>query len=215
MHLHRPNRRHSLSLMAAACIAPSARAQGGPVEGTHYVRLQQPVPVSAPAGKIEVVEFFWYGCPACNAFEPTLDAWARKLPPEMSFRRIPVGFGAVHESHQKLFYAIEQMGALETLHRRVFATIHQQRKMLGSDGDQIDFAAANGLDKAKFSEALKSFGVATKARQAKQLSAAYKIDGVPAMGVQGRYYTSPALAGGPDRALAVTEFLVQLARKGA
>ncbi len=197
------------------CSALSpAWAQGGPVEGTHYLRLTQPAPVAAPSGKIEVVEFFWYGCPHCNALEPTLDDWVKKLPSDVAFRRVPVGFAAVHESHQRLFYALEAMGQLEAMHKRIFAAIHNGQQRLDKEADQIAFLKAQGVDTAKFADNLKSFSVQTKARQAKQLSEAYKIDGVPALGVHGRFLTSGSMTGDNARALAVVDFLVQRVRKG-
>jgi len=191
-----------------------ALAQGGPVEGTHYVRLSQPAPVAAPAGKIEVVEFFWYGCPHCNDLEPALEAWVKQLPADVAFRRVPVGFSAVHESHQRLFYGLEAMGKLELMHRRIFAAIHQQRQRLDREADQVAFLNANGVDGAQFVKLTKEFHVATKSQQAKKLSEAYKIDGVPAIGVHGRYYTAGSLAGDNVRALAVADFLIQRIRKG-
>jgi thiol:disulfide interchange protein DsbA len=194
--------------------AGQAQAQGVPVEGTHYVRLNTPAPVPGN-GKIDVIEFFWYGCPHCNAFEPMIDAWARKLPADVGFRRVHVAFTAIHETHSKIFYALEAIGQLEAMHRKVFAAIHQQRMRLDKEGDIADFMAKNGVDRAKFVDAYKSFGVATKVRQGKQLTDAYKIDGVPALGIHGRYYTSGSLAGSNDRVLAVTEFLIARARKGA
>ena len=202
---------------AATALTPwgeAAWAQGGPVEGTHYLRLAQVAPVSAPTGKIEVVEFFWYGCPHCNALEPTLEEWAKKLPPDVAFRRVPVGFAAVHESHQRLFYALEAMGQLDAMHKRIFAAIHNGHQRLDKEADQVAFLKAQGVDTAKFLDNLKSFSVQTKARQAKQLSEAYKIDGVPALGVHGRYLTSGSMTGDNARALAVVDFLVQRVRKG-
>lgn len=199
--------------LALGLPAGWAQAQGGPVEGTHYVRLNTPAPVPGN-GKIDVIEFFWYGCPACNAFEPMLDAWSKRLPSDVAFRRVHVAFTAMHETHSKVFYALEALGQVEPMHRKVFAAIHQQRMGLNTEADIAGFIEKSGIDRAKFLDAYKSFGVATKVRQAKQLSDAYKIDGVPALGVHGRYYTSASLAGGNDRALAVTEFLIQRARKG-
>jgi thiol:disulfide interchange protein DsbA len=199
--------------LGAAWIAP-ALAQGGPVEGTHYVRLSQPAPVSAPTGKIEVLEFFWYGCPHCNTLEPALEAWAKRLPPDVVFRQVPVAFSAIHEAHQRFYYGLEAIGALESMHRKIFAAIHVQRQRLEKEEDQLAFAAGNGVDRAKLAEAMKSFGVATKMRMAKQLSAAYKIDGVPAIGVHGRYYTAGSLTGSNERALAVADFLIGRVRKG-
>jgi thiol:disulfide interchange protein DsbA len=205
--------RREFTAAALAVAAGPALAQGAPVEGTNYVRLNSPVPVPE-GGKIDVVEFFWYGCPHCNALEPTLEGWARKLPADVAFRRVPVTFTALHETHAKIFYALEVLGQIDAMHRKVFAAIHQQRKRLDKEGDIADFMAENGIDRAQFVEAFRSFGVATKVRQAKQLSEGYKIDGVPAMGVAGRYYTSGSLAGDNVRALAVTDYLIQRARKG-
>jgi thiol:disulfide interchange protein DsbA len=212
-------REFSVSMAAGGLAllgAGGARAQGAPVEGTQYVKLAQPAPVSLPADKkVEVVEFFWYECPHCNAFEPLLEPWAARLPADVAFHRVPVGFTARHQVAQRAFYALEEMGQLDALHRRVFAAIHVQRQRLLSDKAYVDWAASQGVDGEKFAAAMKSFSVATKARRATQLSEAYKIDGVPALGVQGRFYTSGALAGTHERALQVTDYLIQLARKSA
>lgn len=196
-------------------VSPVAQAQSAPVEGTHYVRLAQPAPVAAPSGKIEVVEFFWYGCPHCNELEPTLEDWVKKLPADVAFRRVPVGFAAIHESHQRLFYGLEAMGKLESVHRRIFAAIHAQRQRLDTEATQVAFLNANGVDGAQWAKLSKEFHVATKSAQAKKLAEAYKIDGVPAIGVHGRFYTAGSLAGDNRRALAVADFLLDRVRKGA
>jgi thiol:disulfide interchange protein DsbA len=196
--------------------ASSAIAQPGPVEGQHYVRLGTPLPVTLPPGKaVEVVEFFWYGCPHCFAFEPTLDNWVKKLPADVVFRRVPAGFTATYQLHQKVYYALEEIGQLEANHAKLFNAIHVQNKRLNSESDVVAYLKTVGVDEAKFSAAMKSFGVNTKANRAKQLSEGYKIDGVPALGVQGRFYTSVSQAGGPDRAVAVGDFLIQRARQKA
>ncbi len=194
----------------------AAHAQGAPREGTHYVKLGSPAPVTLPAGKaVEVVEFFWYGCPHCYAFEPTLEAWVKKLPADVAFRQVPVGFMAPHQNHQRLFYALEEMGVLPTMHRKVFNAIHQQGKRLNSDAEIAQLAKDSGVDCDRLVQAMKGFSVSTKATRAKQLADAYKIDGVPALGVQGRFYTAASLAGGHDRAVVVADYLIQLARQKA
>ena len=195
-------------------VSGLAQAQAqAPKEGTQYVKLSTPAPVSLPAGKkIEVVEFFWYGCPHCYAFEPVLESWVKRLPADVAFRQVPVGFMAPHQLHQKLFYALEEMGQLEAMHRKVFNAIHQQNRRLGSESDIAAFATANGVDGNKLVEAMKSFGVTTKATRAKQLADAYKIDGVPALGINGRFYTSGALAGDHQKATQVADFLIQRSR---
>jgi len=201
---------------AALGLAPLARAQqqrAAFVEGTHYVRLSQPL--AAPAdGKVEVIEFFWYGCPHCNSFEPMLDAWAKKLPADVAFRRVPVAFREEpFAAHQRIYYALEALGLLEQMHRKVFFAIHNERQRLDKPQDIAAFMAKNGVDSARFLDAYNSFGVQTKQRQARQLGDAYKIDGVPALGINGRWFTSGTLAGSLDRSLAVADHLIGLARK--
>ena len=188
-------------------------AQGGPVEGTHYVRLGTPAPVSAPAGKIEVIEFFWYNCPHCNAFEPTLDAWQKKLPADVAFRRVPVAFRDMYIPQQQLFYALEALGKVEAMHRRVFYAIHNDRQRLEKPEEIAAFMEKSGIDKAKFMEVFNSFAVQTKAKQATRLADAYKIDGVPALGINGRFFTSGTLAGSMDKALQVADYLIPTQRK--
>lgn len=214
------NRRDFSSLLAGTGLglaaAGEASAQGAPEEGKHYVRLQTPAPVtlSGPTKKIEVVEFFWYGCPHCFSFEPTIEAWAKRLPADVQFRQLPFAFIGPVE-HQKLFYALEEIGQREALQRRIFNAIHVENRRINSEADILAFVTANGVDAAKFTEAWKSFGVNNKLSRGKQLSNAYKIDGVPAIGVQGRFYTAPSLAGGSERAVAVADFLIQRARQSA
>ncbi|KNZ34217.1 MAG: DSBA oxidoreductase [Methylibium sp. NZG] len=202
-------------LAATAATQPLlSHAQGTPVEGKQYVRLGQPL-AAAGGGKIEVVEFFWYGCPHCNDFEPMLDAWAKKLPADVVFRRVPVAFrDEPFGTHQRIYYALEAMNQVDALHRKVFYAIHNDRQRLDKPADISAFMAKNGVDGAKFLDVFNSFGVQTKARQAKQLAEAYKIDGVPALGIQGRFYTSGTLAGSTAQALQVTDYLVQQIRKG-
>lgn len=188
-------------------------AQGGPVEGQDYKKLDKPLPV-AP-GKVEVVEFFGYWCPHCNAFEPTLDAWQRKLPADqVAFRRIAISFRPNQEPLQRLYYGLEALGLVDTLHRKVFTAVHVEHRPFNNDADVLEWAKAQGADGAKIVDAMKSFGVATKVRLARQLAEGYGIDGVPTLGVQGRWRTAPSIAGTEARALAVTDALIAMARKG-
>jgi protein dithiol oxidoreductase (disulfide-forming) len=117
--------------------------------------------------------------------------------------------------HQKMYFAVESMGLVDSLHRKIFNAMNVERQKLDTPEAIGDFIAKNGVDKAAFLDAMNSFGVAAKAKQAAALSAGYKIDGTPAMGINGSWFTSGSLAGGNDRALAVTDFLVARARKGA
>ena len=199
------------SVLALSGLALPVWAQGGPVEGKDYLRVAQPVPMTGD--KIEVVEFFGYWCPHCNAFEPALEAWVKKLPATVNFRRMPVAFNAAQEPAQRLYFAIEALGLVDTLHRKVFAAMHVERKRLDKDAEIADFAKANGVDPAKLLDAMKSFSVATKMRQSRQLSEGYRIEGVPTLGIHGRFMTSPSIAGTQERALAVADVLIAQARK--
>lgn len=214
------NRRPVAAALLASGLLPllpmAARAQATPQEGTHYVRLPQKAPTSAGPGKVEVVEFFWYGCPHCNAFEPQLDAWSKRLPADVVFKRVPVAFREKpFVAHQRLFYALEAMGLVGELHRKIFYAIHSEQQKLDQPDTIAEFVAKNGVDKAKFLDAYNAFGVQAKAKQAQQLSEQYKIDGVPTLGIQGMFYTSPSLAGNADMALKTADLLIGMARKGA
>ena len=203
------------SLGLLPLMTPTHAQTLGPKAGTDYAVLDKRVPVDAPAGKVEVIEFFWYNCPHCNAFEPTLESWIKKLPPHVAFKRVPVAFQASFQPQQKLYYALEAMGKVDEYQLKVFNAIHQQRQNLSGEQQIIDWVAANGLDKARFTEQYKSFSVASKIQRAKQLQDAYQVAGVPSIGIAGRWYVDGDLAKSMERALQVTDFLIGEARKSA
>ena len=202
-------------IVAAASLglSPLAWAQKMPEDGDDYKSLDKRAPTDAPSGKIEVVEFFWYSCPHCYAFEPKLVAWGKKLPADVVLRRVPVAFRDDFVPQQRLFYTLEAMGKLDELHQKVFDSIHKQQQPTNREELILKFAQDNGLDRAKFQELYNSFSISTKARKATQLQNAYAVEGVPALGVAGRYYVDGDLAKGMDRALMVVEYLVGEARK--
>ena len=205
----------SLAAASLGVLATPARAQGKPPqEGSDYMVLDKRAPVEAPAGKVEVVEFFWYSCPHCNRFEPTLEEWIKKAPKDVVVRRVPVSFRPDFEPQQRLYYVLESMNKVEELHKKVFHAIHVEKQMLNTPELVAAWAEKQGLNKTKFVEMYNSFSVATKARKATQLQDAYKVDGVPALGIAGRFYTSATLAQTMDRALLVTDHLIVQARKG-
>jgi protein dithiol oxidoreductase (disulfide-forming) len=205
----------ALGLGMGVSLPQLAHAQGEPVEGTHYVKLQQSVPTSVPAGKVEVVEFFWYGCPHCFHFEPFLAAWAAKVPADVVFRRVPVAFREnPFGIHQRLYYAVETMGLIPVLHAKIFHAIHEENLKLDKPELIAEFVAKNGVDKTKFMAVFDSFGVQTKCRQARSLAEAYKIDGVPTVGIAGQFYTSVSLNGTPEKTLATADALINKVRKG-
>jgi thiol:disulfide interchange protein DsbA len=207
----------SLALGAAAgatWVQTPAMAQAKPpVAGTDYLVLEKPAPVEAPAGKIEVIEFFWYSCPHCNVFEPALATWIKKAPKDMAVRRVPVAFRDDFVPQQRLYYALEAMGLVDKLHGRVFTAIHAEKLSLNSAESIAAWVAKQGVDKAKFMEQFNSFAVANKATKGTQLQNAYKVEGVPAIGVAGRFYTDGTFAKSMDRALVIAEFLAAEIRK--
>lgn len=205
----------ALSVLPLAAVGPAHAQAAKPQAGREYVQLDKRAPVDAPQGQIEVVEFFWYNCPHCNAFEPTFQAWIKGVPKDVAVHRVPIAFRSDFVPQQKLFYAIEALGKVDALHSKVFHAIHVERIKLSTDDEIADWVAKQGVvDAAKFKEAYASFGVANKVRRAAQLQDAYRIEGVPALGIAGRYYTDGSLAGGINRALQVTDYLVAEVRKG-
>ncbi len=185
-----------------------------PVAGKDYVQLAKPAAVEAPKGKIEVVEFFWYGCPHCNAFEPTLESWVKTLPPDVAFRRVHVAFRSDFVPQQKLYVALDALGKVNEFQLKVFSAIHVEHQALNSDNAIFDWVGKQqGLDLAKFKAAYTSFDTANKVTRFTQLQDAYQIEGVPTMGIAGRYWTDGSRTGSMPRALQVSEYLVAEARK--
>ncbi|MFN8953593.1 MAG: thiol:disulfide interchange protein DsbA/DsbL [Burkholderiales bacterium] len=200
--------------MAAWLGNASVWAQQAMRSGKDYITLERPVPTEAGTSKIEVLEFFWYSCPHCNAFEPAFEQWAKNAPKDVVVRRVPVAFRDDFVPQQRLYYTLEAMNLLEKMHIRVFTAIHGEKLMLNSDATVLAWAEKQGIDKAKFAETYKSFGVAAKAKRAVQLQNDFKIEGVPSLGVAGRYYIDGTLAGNMDRALKVADALIAQTRQG-
>lgn len=200
-------------LPASVALALPAQAAGTLPEGS-YVRVSPPAP-TASAGKIEVVEFFSYACPHCHEFEPVLDAWAAKLPADVVLRRVPVAFRRDWAPLQRLYFALEGLGAATpALQLKIFNALHKDRLALDDATVAADFVARNGVDRAKFTALYGGFAMQSKLAAANRLGQAYDIDGVPALGVGGRFLTAPSKAGGNQRALAVVDALVAQLRKG-
>ena len=217
-------KRRDFSLSAASAVAASALtlpvantalAQARQFkEGKDFRRLDKPVASDAPAGKIDVIEFFWYSCSHCNAFEPTLDAWIKTAPKDLNIRRMPVAFNASFVPQQKLYYALEGMGKLDELHTRVFRAIHIEKQKLAKDDEIFAWIAKQGVDAAKFKDIYGSFSVSNQIRRASQLQDVYGVEGVPSMGVAGKYYTDGTMAGNMQAVLQVVDYLTTTARKG-
>ena len=176
-------RRLVITLAAAPWLAPlSTYAQQNPP----YLELNPPLPVES-AGKIEVLEFFWYGCIHCYNLEPKLDTWLKALPKDVEFRRVPAIFNERWAHDASIFYAIDALGLLDKLHRPLFDAIHRDRLRTERWPELSAWLQKQGVDAQKFESTLKSFGVQGKTKRAIRLTADYKIDGTPSMAVHGRY----------------------------
>jgi len=203
--------------LASALLSywPASQAQPTAFKaGTDYLALSKTLPTESAKGKIEVLEFFWYNCPHCNAFEPTLSAWSKKLPKDVELRRVPVRFRETFEPQQRAYYVLEALGKVEELHAKMFAAIHIEKQTLEKQDALVAWAEKNGIPAAKFTGLFNSFSVVSKARRAAQLQEQFKVEGVPALGIGGRFYVDGSLSGSMERALQITDFLVNEIRKG-
>ena len=180
------NRRVFLCRAAVAAIALAASRAGAHGSGQEYDLLQPAQPIDTP-GKVEVIEFFWYGCPHCYKFEPLLEAWVAKLPADVAFRRVPAIFNDRWSHDAAIFYTFEALRLSARLHRPLFDAIHRDRLRTDDPGALSAWVKRNGADPATFESAMKSFGVQTSVRRSRQLSVSYKLEGVPTLAVHGRY----------------------------
>lgn len=199
-----PRRLFTAIGLVLALAATNARAEL--IEGRDYETLAQPQP-TAPKDKIEVTEFFWYGCPHCYDFEPALTKWLKTLPEDVAFRRVHADFGR-WTAGAKLFYALEALGEETRVHGALFDAIHIKRMGYKSESDVAAWLAANGVDKEKFIAAYNSAAVQTKVLQARQLTLTYGLNGVPTMVVGGKYRTSAGMVSGYDALSAIMDDLI-------
>jgi thiol:disulfide interchange protein DsbA len=177
-----------------------------------YNVLNPPQPTEG-GGKIEVIEFFWYGCPHCYTLEAEVNRWAKNAPKDVVFKRIPAFPNDSWGQAAQVYYTLEAMGLLEQYHQKVFDAWHKENKNLANRRIREEWLKASGVDVAKYNEVEKSFSVASKLQRARQLTANYKVDGVPRIYVNGKYWTEGSLAGGNERVFAVVDQLVAMARK--
>lgn len=178
-------------------------------EGRDYHRLPQSIPTDAPAGQVEVRAFFAYNCGHCHQFEPLLEEWA-PMQTGVLVRRTPVAFGSAHVPLQHLYYALEAMDLVRTLHTRVFRAIFEERVSLSGEAAILAWVRQQGVDVEQFARHFRSPDVAALARKAAVLQDGYQIDGTPALGIAGRFFIS----GQGPRTLLVADSLIRQARVG-
>ena len=204
----------SLSALSGMALNPVLAQNTGFKAGTDYLALKDRVPTEVGKGKIEVLEFFWYNCPHCNAFEPALSAWSKKLPKDVELKRVPVRFREDFEVQQRAFYVLEALGKVEALQAKMFAAIHVEHQNMAKLETLLPWAEKNGIPQKQFSDLYNSFTVIGKARRAAQLQEQFKVEGVPALGIGGRFYVDGTLAGSMERALQIADFLTSEIRQG-
>lgn len=175
-------------------------------EGVDYKKV--PPQATSTGDKIEVLEFFWYGCPHCYAFEPYLNSWKKTKPANVEFIRIPAVFRPEWEQQARAYYALSNMGVIETVHEKIFKALHKDKKRLNNLNLIADFVAQNGVDRKKFLEEANSFAVDGMVRKAKKKQTAYKIQGVPSVAINGKYLTSGSMAGSYDNMIKIIDHLI-------
>jgi thiol:disulfide interchange protein DsbA len=202
----------ALSFFAAAVFSLSALAAGPEAfEGHDYTRLKQAQPV-ATGKKVEVLEFFWYRCPHCFQLEPGLTAWLKTLPKDAQVRRMPAVFRDDWMPGAKLYYTLEQMNLLDSLHHKVFDAYHVDNINLNDPAVLGGWITKQGVDRKKFEGVYNSFSVQSKATQGARLATTTGISGVPAFVIDGKYTTTVSMVGSEARLFEVLDQLIVKAR---
>lgn len=205
--------RKSLFLLIVLPLFACAQSDSVYQEGEHYVKLSQPVATSVPAGKIEVLELFWYGCPHCYQLEPRVEKWLADLPPDVQFVRMPAVMGRNWGVHARAYYAAELLGIADKAHAALFDAIHRKRELLFDPQSLGGFYSAYGVKASDFEQAYNSFSVNSKIMKATNKQKAYRATGVPAIIVNGKYRVGVAMKGGEQELFDVVDYLVKKERK--
>ena len=177
-------------------------------EQAGYETLSSVQPTQNPA-KVEVIEFFWYGCPHCYSFEPLLEKWAKNLPKNVEFIRQPAAFNDVWSKHAKAYFTAEALGVVDKVHADFFDAIQNKKESLDTEEALAKFFTAHGVNETQFHEAYNSFVVDAKMRQAPLMAARYGLTGVPAIIINGKYKTNGTLAGSHEKMIEVMNKLIK------
>lgn len=199
-----------LPLLVAVSFAPSLGAQQPPVAGRDYQLIKPPQPTSA-GNKIEVIEFFWYGCPHCATLQPQLKAWAKRKPADVELKHQPAAFQESWLQLARAYYTIETLGAMDKLHGELFSAIHDKRQLdpaaLSRDPKPLfDWVGTKGVDRQKFVDTYNSFGVQSRTQRTIDATQRYDIPGTPALVIDGRFLTGPSMTLRADRSIDYDRF---------
>lgn len=197
-----------ISLIALLFLLPALSQAQNYEEGKSYSKLAKPI-ATQTGDKVEILEFFWYGCPHCFSFEPTLKKWRKNLPTNVSFKRVPAPLNKSWMVHTKTYYALQIMGEDEKHHEAIFAEMHVKKKKFSKKDVIADFLASRGVNKKTFLSTFDSFAVQMRANQANQLGLQYKVSGVPMLTVNGKYTVSGTQAGSYTGMVKVSDHLIK------
>lgn len=203
--------RRVLACLAALLAACACAQAAPPAAGRDYRLLESPQ--IAPRERIEVLEFFYYGCPVCYEAQPVLARWLQGAGPDVQLRRVPAANPASWEPFARTYYTLEAMGALERLHWPLYDNHHFDNRRLDEEPNLLAWVGANGLDAMRFKEIWHSVDTRQKVEFARRELGTYDVHGVPSIVVDGRYQTSARMAGGVKEMIAVLDFLVARARR--
>jgi thiol:disulfide interchange protein DsbA len=208
----RPSRRNLLVAFAAMAFGALPAAAQTLVEGQHFVRLKNPQPVDS-GKKIEVLEFFSYGCPHCRDLDPELVRWHKTIPADVEFRRVPVDYGREQWAVlARAYYTLEALGVEDKLTPEVFAALHDKRMALFQDKGFFDWAASKGLDRKKVEDTYNSFGVTSKFNRSRAIAKNYNVQSVPLVIVDGKFQVSSDKVGSHAAMPAAIDQLIAKAR---
>jgi thiol:disulfide interchange protein DsbA len=208
-----------LQVIAAIVFLAATAASAQVVAGRDYQLLKRPQPTES-GNKVEVLEFFWYGCPHCNTLQPSLHAWLKRKPADVEFRRMPAAFQESWVPLTRVYYTLDAMGLVEKLHLDVFAAIHDKKVRLQDPKVMLEWVGAKGVDQKKYTDTANSFSVQSRTQRAMDVTRAYDIPGTPAIVIDGRYLTAPSMIVKADnksidydRYFKVVDQVIAMARK--
>jgi protein dithiol oxidoreductase (disulfide-forming) len=206
------------AFLAIFLLAVAAHASAQAVEGRDYQVLKRPQATES-GNKVEVLEFFWYGCPHCNTLQGPLQKWLKRKPADVEFRRVAAAFQESWVPLTRVYYTLDAMNLVDKLHHEVFAAIHEQKTRLSDQKVLLDWVASKGVDRQKFSDTYNSFSVQSRTQRAMEVTRAYDIPGTPAIVIDGRYLTAPSMVVRADKTIdydryfRIVDEVIAMARK--
>jgi thiol:disulfide interchange protein DsbA len=203
---------HALRLLSCVLLFTFGLHSAAQTSGQPYQAVQPPQQTQVQPGTIEVLEFFWYGCPHCYAMEPYVEKWLQTKPADVEFIRVPGVLNKVWMAHARAYYTAQKLGVLEQIHRPLFDALHREKRKIFSEDELRAFFGERGVKGEDFTSAYKSHDVEIRVKQAYVLAQNYRLTGVPAFVVNGKYATSGQLAGTYENIITTINSLIEMER---